>query len=287
MNMKTSIKIALLILFSVAAIGAILIFAKTQMDPPSQIKMVDQYAASLSLDCQNMQAVNNFSESRALYVSFNDKIERFITEKVMSNPTADRFRLQSNAIYGQHLTEYGYSILRQSEWSGTALSNILDYIRMLSAMRLSSGEKAISEEMGTALGKLRSIIDDYHTALNLSKSGSFNGVADASSKIASANAYKSKDFLKNNAELVAALNALPGRVAASHYNYVEQMVERLNSYTTNSKEVYLSTVVPQVDAAINDYKKVTIYGSQKRSINDLENEAVTLVTTAMNYYNGN
>lgn len=76
-------------------------------------------------------------------------------------------------------------------------------------------------------------------------------------------------------------------MAASHYNYVEQMVERLNSYTTNSKEVYLSTVVPQVDAAINDYKKVTIYGSQKRSINDLENEAVTLVTTAMNYYNGN
>lgn len=285
--MKTSIKIALLILFSVAAVGAILIFAKTQMDPPSQIKMIDQYAAALDSDCQTMQSANSFGKERTLYATLNDKIERFTTEQVMSNPTADRFRLQANAIYGRHLTEYGYNILQQSEWPGATLSNILDYIQGLTASKLSSGDKGISEEMETSLGKLRSIIDDYHTALNLSRSTSYNGMEDASSKIARANAYKSKNFLKNNTELVAALNALPGRVAASHYSYVERMVERLNSYTTNPKDVYLSTIVPQADAAINDYKKASIYGSQKRSIDDLESEAVTLVTTAMNYYNGN
>lgn len=282
--MKTVVKILLLVLFSIGAIAGILVFAKTQVAPPSNIKLVDQYALNLKSTCASFDSIKDFNESRVEYSRIDDKLKRFFSEDAIDATVSDEYRKKIDETFGKNLRAYGFGLFQKSVWSEDQLNEMLSMLSTLKSDKLSTGETAVSDEFLASADKINGVVGAYHAALRLSRNTSYNGVNDASSKIQKAKNYRSSEYLKNNASLVNALDALPGRIAQSHYRHVSSLVSSLGGYYNVSKDYYMNTLIPRADHAINEYKDAKIYGSSKPSVSELENRAVSLVTAAMSYY---
>ena len=85
---------------------------------------------------------------------------------------------------------------------------------------------------------------------------------------------------------MSALNGVRPAIAASHYNHVCAMVEKLSQYRYLSQSYYDNTLVPQVDAAVTEYdnKASALYGS-KRNVSTLWDRARSYYSNASEYYN--
>ena len=282
--MKNSIKILILVLVSLGLISGILVFAKTRVAPPKEIECINQFSKKLQIDFLSFGSINDFSECCKSYVKLEDMLNLYYNENSIDSKTADEYRKKIDDKYGKCLISYSFDILRKSVWPEDQVNGALTMISNLREDKLLSGERAVTEEFIASADKFNSIINDYRTALRLSRSTSFNGISDATSKISKARTYSSQEYLKNNAALVSGLNSLPSRIAQSHYNYVSSLINSLSGYQSVTKDYYMNTLIPKVDNAINEYKATKIYGSSKPSIKDLENRAVSYVTVAMNYY---
>lgn len=282
--MKTSVKILLLVLFSIGAIAGVLVFAKTQVAPPSNLGLVNQYSVNLESETKTFNGIKDFSESRNAYIRIDDRLQRFLNENAIDTKVSDEFRKNIDEIYGNVLKSYSFDLLQKSVWPDEKLNEMLTMLSSLKSDKLTTGESAVTEDFIASADKINNIVGEYRTALRFSKNVSFNGVNDASSRIQKAKSYRAAEYLKNNAALVNALDILPSRIAQSHYSHVNNLVNALGNYSGVTKEYYMNTLIPRADNAINEYKNTKIYGGNKPNISDLENKAVSLVTSAMNYY---
>lgn len=282
--MKTSVKILLLVLFSIGAIAGVLVFAKTRVAPPSNLEIVNQYSVNLESETKTFNNIKDFSESRSAYIRIDDRLQRFLNENAIDSKVSDEYRKKIDESYGKVLKSYSFDLLQKSVWPEEKLNEMLTMLSSLRADKLSTGENAVTEDFIASADKINNIVGDYRTALRFSKNVAFNGVNDASARIQKAKSYRTAEYLKNNAALVSALDILPSRIAQSHYGYVSNLVNALGNYSGVTKEYYMNTLIPRADNAITEYKNTKIYGGNKPNVSDLENKAVSLVTSAMNYY---
>lgn len=282
--MKTSVKILLLVLFSIGAIAGVLVFAKTRVAPPSNLELVNQYSINLETETKTFNDIKDFSESRSAYIRIDDRLQRFLNENAIDSKVSDEFRKKIDESYGKVLKSYSFDLLQKSVWPEEKLNEMLTMLSSLKSDKLTTGESAVTEDFIASADKINNIVGEYRTALRFSKNVSFNGVNDASSRIQKAKNYRSAEYLKNNAALVNALDILPSRIAQSHYSHVSNLVNALGNYSSVTKDYYMNTLIPRADNAITEYKNTKIYGGNKPNISDIENRAVSLVTSAMNYY---
>ena len=282
--MKTSVKILLLVLFSIGAIAGVLVFAKTRVAPPSNLELVNQYSINLESETKTFNDIKDFSESRSAYIRIDDRLQRFLNENAIDSKVSDEFRKKIDESYGKVLKSYSFDLLHKSVWPEEKLNEMLTMLSSLKSDKLTTGESAVTEDFIASADKINNIVGEYRTALRFSKNVSFNGVNDASSRIQKAKNYRSAEYLKNNAALVNALDILPSRIAQSHYSHVSNLVNALGNYSSVTKDYYMNTLIPRADNAITEYKNTKIYGVNKPNITELENKAVSLVTSAMNYY---
>ena len=282
--MKTSVKILLLVLFSIGAIAGVLVFAKTRVAPPSNLELVNQYSINLESETKTFNDIKDFSESRSAYIRIDDRLQRFLNENAIDSKVSDEFRKKIDESYGKVLKSYSFDLLQKSVWPEEKLNEMLTMLSSLKSDKLTTGESAVTEDFIASADKINNIVGEYRTALRFSKNVSFNGVNDASSRIQKAKNYRSAEYLKNNAALVNALDILPSRIAQSHYSHVSNLVNALGNYSSVTKDYYMNTLIPRADNAITEYKNTKIYGVNKPNITELENKAVSLVTSAMNYY---
>ena len=282
--MKTSVKILLLVLFSIGAIAGVLVFAKTRVAPPSNLELVNQYSVNLESETKTFNDIKDFSESRSAYIRIDDRLQRFLNENAIDSKVSDEFRKKIDESYGKVLKSYSFDLLQKSVWPEEKLNEMLTMLSSLKSDKLTTGESAVTEDFIASADKINNIVGEYRTALRFSKNVSFNGVNDASSRIQKAKNYRSAEYLKNNAALVNALDILPSRIAQSHYSHVSNLVNALGNYSSVTKDYYMNTLIPRADNAITEYKNTKIYGGNKPNISDIENRAVSLVTSAMNYY---
>ncbi len=285
--MKTSIKILLLVLFAIGAVAGVLVFLKTRIAPPSNIKLIDQYSKNLTASCASFENISDFDQSRLEYMRIDDRMKRFVAENVLDPKECDESRKKVDDSYGKSLSAYAFNILNGSEWPEKKLNDIQAMMTSLRNDKLSTGDKAVSDEFITSADKFQSVLNDYHAALTLSRSTGYRSVSDASSKISKAKQYKSAEYLKNNSSLVSALNALPGKLAQSHYNYVAGTVNALGGYKSVSEDYFTNTLATRVDQALSEYKNTSIYGGNKKSVSNLEQRADALYREAYDYYEGN
>ena len=282
--MKTSVKILLLVLFSIGAIAGVLVFAKTRVAPPSNLELVNQYSINLETETKTFNDIKDFSESRSAYIRIDDRLQRFLNENAIDSKVSDEFRKKIDESYGKVLKSYSFDLLQKSVWPEEKLNEMLTMLSSLKSDKLTTGESAVTEDFIASADKINNIVGEYRTALRFSKNVSFNGVNDASSRIQKAKNYRSAEYLKNDAALVNALDILPSRIAQSHYSHVSNLVNALGNYSSVTKDYYMNTLIPRADNAITEYKNTKIYGGNKPNISDIENRAVSLVTSAMNYY---
>ncbi len=275
----------LLILFAVGAVAGVLVFAKTQVAPPMNIDLVDQYQDNLRSDCSSYTSMNDFKKSRHEYLRLDDKLKRFQTESTITDDVSDQYRQQIDGVYGRDLSTYGFSLFNSPAWNDGDIKELSMMLEQLNADKLSTGERAATEEFVERANKLNEIKDNYFAARQLARSTSFTSIADASSKINKANTFAADEYLHNNVDLVYDLRALRGKIAQSHRAYLTRVVNAVGGYRYVSKDEF-KVLDHRADAAIVEFeeKAKSVYGSDTPSISDLKSRYIAYHREADAYY---
>lgn len=284
MKTKVKIKIIILIVFAIVALAGIYIYARTKVAPPGEVKIVEQYTPVLESGVSNMASINDFGAMREAYIALNDKVSRYHAENVIDNAVTDRYRVKIDSIYGAALVYYGYNQFERSVWHYDSIVNVVKMLDELLAVELTNGNSATSDEFKMRARDIKGIVEVYHKAIRLTKNTRFTTVNDANDKIRQAHTYAAHPYLRYNVALINDLNAVTERLANSHYDYVNRLVNSLYNYTSMTKDDYMRSV-ERVEKAIKEYKNTSIYGSKKKSIYDLCNSLESHKKQADTYYN--
>lgn len=284
--MKVFVKILILVLAITLAIGGVMVYAKTKVEPPVAPRQTNQYLDDLS-QSYNMygKKISGLQEDSVLFTTIN-KIKIFAQENKVTKNEADK---GIDVLMGKYVPLFlnrSFANFKHSEWYDNDHQYMLSIINSLKQIKHSDGNQALRKETKDSLAQIENIISRYNQARAVSKRTHFSGVANAQSTISQARQFANDSWLSNCTDLVRALHSVKSSLAESHYNYVSSMVEKLAQYRSFSQTYYDNTLVPQVDAAVTEYdnKASALYGS-KKDVNALWNRAKNYYNEASLYYN--
>lgn len=283
--MKTTSKILILTLSIFLAIGGVLVYAKTIVEPPKALKQRDVYAMDLDECMANFNRIERTEQEDSLFAITADRINVFKSESKISANDADMNLSSLLDRYTPLFLQHSFEKFQQNTWHDSDHRYMLSVISNLKSIKRSDNSSAIAQSTLDSLNLITNIIDKYHRALAVSRHTAFSSCSNAQSAISQARQYAKDAWLSNCSDLVAALNNVKPRLADSHYRYVTAQVEKLQNYKYYSQLYYDNTLVPQVDAAVTEYenKASSLYGT-RRDVNVLWNRARNYYNEASSYY---
>lgn len=284
--MKVIVKIIILVIAITLAIGGVMIYAKTKVDPPVATKSIDQFSKNLD-DCFKAFDKENFpiQEDSILATTIN-KINIYCNESKMEAKTGDANIDNLLSRYTPLFLKRSFAKFNQSTWYESDHSYMISVITNLRSIKHTDNSSALQKQTADSLALIESIISKYKQARAVSRTTGFSGVSNAQSKISQARQFANDTYLSHCTDLVYALNNVKPSIAQAHYNYISNMVEKLSQYRSYTQYYYENTLIPQVDAAVTEYenKASALYGS-KRDVNSLWNKARSYYNSASEYYN--
>ncbi len=283
--MNNQLKIIILAVSIIAAIGAVMVFAKSQVEPPVVQANVDPYADDVTENVNSMFMASSRAQEDSILISTLDKISFYSHENKVKPADADK---KIDALLGDYSTKFlksAYGKFASAKWSDGDIQYIQRQSSLLKSVHHSDKSLALRKTARDSLAQIEGIIGRYHQAQALAHKTGFAGTSAARSVIQQANGFMGDKYLSRNAGLMSSLKGLKANIGRSHFSHVSAQVEKLANYRHVSQEYYFNTLVPQVDAAINEYKNnaSSLYGSSQ-SIDGLMSRAYGYIDQASNYY---
>ncbi len=285
--MNKSVKILLLAVAVIIAIGGVLLFMKTIVSPPQDLEFKNQYELALNQKIEGFKKVDSDNLERE-FVTLTDLAHRFKAESSIDDKLFDKEYTEIIGVYSPKFAQYCFAQFQKSVWDANDLKWMEERISQLRNLTIEDGSRRIMDSYSEVNGKFSIIlktIGKYREASDLVNSTRYSGIADARAKIQQANRFKQDDYLRNNASLMKALNSLPSRLETSHYAALRTKVNTLSNYYNYSAESY-DALSDNILAALKEYKNnaKSIYGVS-RSLSELEAEASMYYNEAVEYYN--
>lgn len=283
--MKVAVKILILVMAVTLAIGGVMIYAKTKVEPPLAPKQTNQYLNDLSQSNASFSSMSNAEQEDSILLTTLNRTLVFSKENKITNKDADK---ETDILLGRYSPLFlrrSLALFEKSIWNVEDHKYMQNVIGSLLKVKHSDGTDALKKSTRDSLMMVENIINRYNQARALSTHTRFSSVANAQSTISQARQYANDSWLSHCTDLVRALNNVKPSIAESHYNYAYSMVEKLSQYRYFSQSYYDNTLVPQVDAVVTEYdnKASALYGS-KRDVNALWNRAKSYYNEASLYY---
>ena len=284
--MNKSVKILLLVIAVIIAIGGVLLFMKTIVSPPQDLEFKNQYEIALKQKIDSFKKVGSDNLERE-FATLTDLAHRFKAESNIDEKLFDKEYTEIIGVYSPKFAQYCFGQFQKSVWDDAEHKWMEDRIAQLRKLTVEDGARKIMDNYAESDGRFSIIlktIGKYREAKALSNRTVYSGLGEARSRISKANQYKQDDYLKNNAALMKALNSLPGRLEASHYATLRAKVNTLANYYSYSADSY-DALSDNVVAALKEYKQnaQSVYG-ESRSLSDLEADASRYYNAAVEYY---
>lgn len=284
--MKVTVKILILVLSIAFAIGGIMVYAKTRVEPPTAFQPINQFEKDLNQLYSELKKAEAVHEEDMIYLKAIDRISVFEKENRLTHIEADRHKDKLLDCYSPIFLRRCFAAFDKSVWNDLDHSYMLVVSTRLHSVKHSDGSKALNKITIDSLTLVENIISNYRQAIALSHNTTYKGVSNAQNTINQAKKYANDTYLSKCTDLRNALNNVKPNIAQSHYNYIFSQVEKLSKFRYYSQQYYENTLVPQVDAAVTEYdnEAVTLYGS-KKDVNSLWNRARGYYNEASEYYN--
>lgn len=279
--MKLPLKIFLLLLFTVAAVGGVLLFIKTRLSPPADIEFHDPYAKPLTKDVARVNS-SLYPLNRDAYVKAYHKVKFMNGEGLLADGEADGLVRDINDDYAQSIVEYAYGVFNGSEWPDSTLTAIRKAFGPLRDDYLSDGSPALSGSKSNAMSDIDKIIDSYYEALKFAADTKYRK-KDAQQRIARIGSYREKPFLSNNAGLMKRLDKMPEEIAKSHHGYVSGQIDRLAAYKRLKNRDDFNKMVFEINDVMDDYRRASYPGVPK-STESLERKLQEYLTAANSHF---
>ena len=256
-------KILVLIFAALLAVGAVLYFVKTMLDPPARVPADSGYVELID------EAVAEYADSRqgAYETSYRpvlDRIERFHNEGKITGTEYDRARTDAAAIYAPRLAQDCYRRLMM-DWNDDDMNEMENRIyRLLNQRLYSSGAPVIDNDAESArsINEIADVLKLSREARNMCSSPTFISLTSSRSKMIKVRSYLTNQYLKHNSSLIRTINDYGGMLGQQHYSELSNQVDALAAYTTMSYDEFNSQYNEAL-AAISEYDNnaAPVYGN--------------------------
>lgn len=286
--MKVTVKILILVLSIALAIGGVMVYAKTHVEPPVAFQPINQFEKDLNHLYSDLKKAGAAREEDMIYLKTIDRISVFENENRLTQVESDKYRDKLVDCYSPIFLKRCFSAFDKSDWKDMDHSYMLIVSKRLHSVKHTDGSKVLRKTTIDSLTLVENIISDYRQARIISRSTAYKGVSSAQNTINQAKKYANDTYISKCIGLRNALNNVRAGIAQSHYNYISSQVEKLSEYRYYGQQYYENTLVPQVDAAVTEYdnKANALYGA-KKDVDVLWNRARGYYNEASNYYNNN
>jgi hypothetical protein len=284
--MKTTLKIGILLVALILAVGGIMIYAKTKVNPPTTPKQIDVYSSDLAQCKISLRNASKKESVDSVFFTIIDRIRIYSQEGKIRDAVTNKELDDAVGIYMPMYLRRCFEKFEQSVWYDSDHARMLVEIADLRKIKHSDNTNVIDNSTQDSLNIIIQTINRYKQARRISKSTRFTGVSNAQSVISQARLLANDKYLSNCTDLKNALNSVRSEIAQSHYRYISAQVEKLSQYRYFGQSYYDNTLVPQVDAAVTEYdnKAVALYG-KKQNVEPLWARARGYYDQASSYYN--
>ena len=258
------VKSLILALAIAIAVGGVLFFIQTVVSPPGDIKTDDMYTSDIqqfsnsynpdTLGLNNAEKMFDVIIDRAVLY----KGDGFIDQNVCDNVIA-----QSTEKFSSTFIKWAMSKFNHSTWNSNDHVSMKRIISKLRNITIAEGsKKALESNTLGSLTKIENIISEYGAAWSATRQTSFVpwNYDDARSKRTNAEKYAKKEYLRNCANLVNALNSVGKKLESSCYYQLTQSVNKLQyRFSFSSKEAY-DNESSRVYDLIQTFEKTNAFG---------------------------
>lgn len=284
--MKTTLKIGILLVALILAVGGIMIYAKTKVNPPTTPKQIDVYSSDLAQCKISLRNASKKESVDSVFFTIIDRIRIYSQEGKIRDAVTNKELDDAVGIYMPMYLRRCFEKFEQSVWYDSDHARMLVEIADLRKIKHSDNTNVIDNSTQDSLNIIIQTINRYKQARRISKSTRFTGVSNAQSVISQARLLANDKYLSNCTDLKNALNSVRSEIAQSISRYISAQVEKLSQYRYFGQSYYDNTLVPQVDAAVTEYdnKAVALYG-KKQNVEPLWARARGYYDQASSYYN--
>lgn len=286
--MKVTIKILILVLSIALAIGGIMVYAKTRVEPPTAFQPINQFERDLNQTYSKLRNAESVRQEDSIYIQTIDRISVFEKENRLTHAESDQHRDKLLECYSPIFLKRCFSKFNNPIWNTADHNYMLTVSKRLQSVKHSDESLVLQKNTLDSLALVEKIIVNYRQAKTISRSTTYRGITSAQNIINQAKNFANDKYLSKCTDLRNALNNVKTNIGQSHYIYISSLVEKLSEFRYYGQQYYENTLVPQVDAAVTEYdnKATALYGS-KKDVNALWTRARGYYNEASDYYNNN
>lgn len=266
---KNVLKITLIAMAIVLAVGAVLVFLKTRVQPPKQLTYVNPYTEDIHQASKNIAN----ADEQALETEFQrttNRIKQMRQENLITDEEYTNCISEFVNAYVPAFRSWCEQRFNKSLWPGETIHFMRSRINEVKRYNTESGNSILCEENTAKIDEVSKVLNDYDTAWRL-QSVAIRSSSDSKSNLAKASQYKQDNLLSKCTALVNMLNNLPSRYQQLHYNHIDTLVRGLSMSHFQSKTQILEWADKYKNAknAVNDYNSVasSIYHTSTNDFN--------------------
>jgi len=284
--MNKSIKIILLVVAILLAIGGVMAYYKTIVSPPGKLVFKNQYVNSVKKDISQVKSANTDLALDSFYVAITHELDFQLANSFLTDQERNELLELFTTRYVPTYVAACNSKFSKSVWNEGELQKINSRISELQGLVTTDNKIVIQGEANSSLNEVNNVIVAYYEAKKAASVGGYNGIQAAKQKIATAKKYASMSPINNCTNLVSRLNSVSSRLEQAHYSYLVGQVEKLRPYDNYSQTEY-DNLALSISEKIDEYKKnaKSTYGMVS-DISSLESRAGSYYSNATFEQNG-
>lgn len=272
--MKKSIKILLLVVAILLAVGGVMAYYKTIVSPPGKLDFSNQYVNAAKKDISKVKSANTDIALDTTFVGITHELDLLLSNSFLSDQERNELMESFASMYVPTYVSSCYSKFSKSVWDESELQKINARILELQALRTTDQKIIIQGDANASLNDVHNVIVNYYDAKRAASAGGYNGLESARQRIATARRFASMSPINNCSDLVARLNSVSSRLEQAHYAYLANLVERLRPYYNYNSQNEYDDFARSVQDKLEEYKKhaKSVYGKVS-DISALESRA--------------
>ena len=278
--MNKSIKIILLVVAILLAVGGVMAYYKTIVSPPGKLDFKNQYVNSDKKDISQVKSANTDLTLDSFYVAITHELDLQLANTFLTNQERNELLELFATQYVPVYVSACNSKFSKSVWNEGELQKINTRISELQGLVTTENKIVIQGVANSSLNEVHNVIVAYYKAKKVASASGYNGIQAAKKKIATAKKYASMSPINNCTELVSRLNSVSNRLEQAHYSYLAGQVEKLRPYYNYSQTEY-DKIAISISEKFDEYKNnaKSTYG-RVSDISSLESRAGSYYSNA-------
>lgn len=271
--MNKAIKIILLVVAIMLAVGGVMAYYKTIVSPPGKLEFSNQYVNTAKKDISKVKSANTDIALDTTFVGITHELDFLLSNSFLSDQERNELMELFAAQYVPTYVSSCNSKFSKSVWNESELLKINARISKLQALQTTDKKIIIQGDANDSLNEVHNVIVNYYDAKKAASASGYNGLESAKQRIATAKEYASMSPINNCSDLMSRLNSVSSRLEQAHYTYLAWQVERLRYYHNYSQTEY-DNLALGISDKLEEYKNhaKSVYGKVS-NISELESRA--------------